>query len=142
MTKPKRIKQREDDYTANVEQASVTHQPTGLVFRVEAAPELSINPARLAALEIAGLVACGACWLPPGVIDRRKAHQIVPGDANAAGVDKWMLFVSVERWQAVFDDLMLTHGPDQAQQMLASSARRAGDAWIYRARLDRERPKV
>ena len=119
-----------------------THGPTGLEFRVEPLPGGRLLPDRAAALEAQGYSAAGECWLPPPHTDRRPAGQIDAGDAgdaNAPGVVRWAVLASHAALQAVFDSLALQHGPGQAGQMLPRICREAGERWIYRVRLERQR---
>ncbi len=83
---------------------------------------------------------CGQCWLPPGSTDHRQATQIAPGDANAIGVTQWAVLAKFDALEAVFNQLLLQHGGDQALSMLARIGREAGERWIYRVQLERQRP--
>lgn len=140
MTKPRRASERTADWAYDMPAGLATHAPTGLAFRLEPLPGGQLAPGRADALEAEGYTAAGKCWLPPGTPDRRQAAQIEPGDANAPGVHEWAVLARHSALQAAFDALAQAHGADQAGKMLAALGRRAGDGWVFRARLERGWP--
>lgn len=115
MTKPTRIKQREQDYQVDPVACTVTHVPTGTVW--------AVAPARSAS-DLFGVRPSRIAMLASSVSDRRANDQIGDHPAQARGVTAWVLTV------ATGSVPVLTHqnGHDCA-------------AWLYRARLDRERPR-
>lgn len=144
MTKRHRATSRADDWTFDMPAGLATHTPTGLVLRIEPLhgdpPGGQLAPGRADTLEAQGYTACGQCWLPPGVKDRRAPGQIDAGDANAPGVTQWAVLAVHSALQAAFDALALQHGPEQAGKMLPRIPREAGERWVFRARLERGWP--
>ncbi|MCW5648338.1 MAG: hypothetical protein KIS62_01195 [Ramlibacter sp.] len=137
MTKPQKARARADEWTFDMPAGMVTHLPTGLQFRMEPLPAGALGPGRADALESAGYTSAGKCWLPATTPDRREATRIAPGDANAPGVHEWAILAKTEALQAALDVLAMKHGATDAARMLPALSSRAGDGWIFRARLER-----
>lgn len=150
MTKPDNKRQRKDEWSPfDMARGRFTHLPTGIAFWMfpEWHGRLDVHPARAQprAWDDVDLGELGQ-WkymararLPNDTPDRRPAGFPGPGDANARGLGEWPVLAAAERLQAVLDEYTLRHGPATARDMLEALGRDAANAWIFRARLDRNR---
>jgi hypothetical protein len=115
MSKPNRIKNREQDYQVDTTACTVTHVPTGTLW--------AVAPARSAS-DLVGARPRRIAMLASTVQDRRADDQIGDHPAQARGVTAWVLTVA-----------------SGSAPVLPEQDRHACTAWLYRARLDRERPR-
>jgi hypothetical protein len=92
-----------------------------------------------------GMVEVGSCHIEAAVHDRRRADAVSPDDPNAPGVAAWGLWAVPDGPHSLPAALQVLAGrmpaPDAAKA-LQRLLREAGMLWVYRARLDRERPRA
>lgn len=165
MTKPARLKAREGEFAVARELGVITHTPTAVVYRAEPLTDADLAELRT----VLGRPGCelwhalahvGAAWPPkrrqrlalyaPCRIlamqgtcsDLRSPASVPPGHANPLGVRTWALWVDVATLKQAVWAWGASHSPAVVADMEQALSRRAGQAWIYTARLDRERPPV
>jgi hypothetical protein len=122
-----------------------THGPTSIAFRFYPHWHARLDDpfrtvhATLGAVDVDGQpwIYFGLVALPPDVKDRRPAHEIAHGDANAPEVRDWHVLADAALLAAAQERLVLTQGPARARAMLERLAREAGERWIFRARMER-----
>lgn len=144
MTKPEKAARRADDWTFNMSAGTAQHGPSGVLFRfyphwhaVLDDPVNKVQPWETVPIEGEPWVFFGSAAMPEEVVDRRPAHLVDRGDANAPGLREWIVIAPDDQIQAALDRFAQEHGQPVAKPMLNRLAREAGERWIFRARLER-----
>jgi hypothetical protein len=144
MTKSTRTARRSEDWSFDMASGLATHLPTGIVFRLWPHWHARLDDPHRAPQRWDQFDAGERTWvwfgrvqLPPDVKDRRAAHEIAPGDANAPEAVDWDVLADATLLEAALERLAATQGPAPARAMLERVAREAGERWIFRARLER-----
>jgi hypothetical protein len=117
------------------------HAPSGSAHHTATGLTILVHPQ---GLTVGGMVLAGSCWLAAGVVDRRNPGAVAAGDPNRPGVDRWGLWAPAEgpgSLQQAMQALLATMPAHDATQALARLKREAGELWLFRARIDRERPR-
>lgn len=118
------------------------HARSGSAHHLETGLFLLVRPR---GSEVGNMVKVASCHLEAGVQDRRQAAAVAADDPNAPGVDSWGLWAVPDGPQspaAALQMLAARMPMTDAAKALQRLLREAGMLWVYRARLDRERPRA